>query len=54
MKFSTNKARVRVKRSIRKGRKNLEHLALQITTATMFVLGITVAAALIKNTNIIL
>ena len=54
MKSSTNRARIKVTRSIRKGRKDLENLALQITTATMFVMGITVAAALIKNTNIML
>ena len=53
MKVLTNRTRVRVRRNIRKSKKGLETLALQITTATMFVMGATVAAAIITNTNII-
>lgn len=52
MKILTNRTRARVRRRIRKSRQEMETLALKITTATMFVMCATIAAALLTNTNI--
>jgi hypothetical protein len=52
MKVLTKRTRARVRTKIRKSRKELETLTLQITTATMFIMGATVAAALLTNTNL--